>query len=67
MSASHNYYVSILCEAPIETKTKQQKWWEFVAVGKNLRCFRMVKASKKLLFKAFKAKTTSRRTKIKQA
>lgn len=25
MSASHNYYVSILCEAPIETKTKQQK------------------------------------------
>ena len=49
MSASHNYYVSILCEAPIETKTKQQKWWEFVAVGKNLRCFRMVKASKKAI------------------
>ena len=64
MSASHNYYVSILCEAPIETKTKQQKWWEFVAVGKNLRCFRMVKASKSYCSKHLKQKLRQEERKL---
>ena len=33
MSASHNYYVSILCEAPIETKKSNKNGG--VAVGKK--------------------------------